>query len=169
MNMNIVYREALAEDAEALLTHLHTVGGETDNLSFGKDDFDISIEKEARFIDRFKKSEKDLMLVALDGDKVVGNGIIEREKIKRFGHRAELSITVLKEYWGNGIGTQLMKMMVDFCKRSGVHSVSLYARADNFSAISLYKKFGFETVGIYKDYFLIKNKLYDAIFMRLGI
>ena len=167
--MQIIYREASMSDAENLLEHIHSVSSETDNLSFGKDDFNISPEKEARFIERFAKSENDLMLVALDGDKVVGNGIIEREKIKRFGHRAELSITVLKEYWGNGIGTQLMKMMVDFCKRSGLHSVSLYARADNLSAISLYKKFGFETVGIYKDYFLIKNKLYDAIFMRLGI
>jgi ribosomal protein S18 acetylase RimI-like enzyme len=109
------------------------------------------------------------MLVALDGDKIVGNGIIEREKIKRFSHRAELSITVLRDYWGRGIGSHLMEMMIDFCKNSGVHSISLYARADNTAAVSLYRKFGFETVGIYKDYFKINEEYFDAIFMRLGL
>ena len=167
--MQIIYREASMSDAENLLEHIHSVSSQTDNLSFGKDDFNISPEKEARFIDRFAKSERDIMLVALDGDRVVGNGIIEREKIKRFSHRAELSITVLREYWGRGIGTRLMEMMIDFCKSSGVHSISLYVRADNIGAISLYKKFGFETVGTYKDYFLIKNEMFDAVFMRLGI
>ena len=164
--MKIEYREAVAGDSEALLLHIHKVSSETDNLSFGKDDFNISPEKEGRFIDRFAKSEKDLMLVALDGEKIVGNGIIEREKVKRYSHRAELSITVLKEYWGQGIGSRLMEMMIEFSKNSGIHSISLVARADNERAISLYKKFGFDSVGIYKDYFKINEEYFDAIFMR---
>ena len=167
--MNIIFREAVPTDSHKLLEHIHTVSMETDYLSFGPDDFNISPKKEARFIERFSKSEKDLMLVALVGDKIVGNGIIERERIKRFSHRAELSITVLRDYWGQGIGSRLMEKMIDFCKNSGVHSISLYARSDNAAAISLYQKFGFETAGIYKDYFLIKNVTFDAVFMRLGL
>ena len=57
---DIIYREATREDTEQLLLHLNTVGGETDNLSFGKDTFLISKEKEAKFIDRFSKSETDV-------------------------------------------------------------------------------------------------------------
>ena len=167
--MEIIYKEATALDAEKLLVHLHTVGAETDNLSFGKDDFNISPEKEARFIDRFRRSENDLMLVVEFDGIIVGNAIVEREKIKRFSHRAEISLTVLRDYWGRGIGSHLMEMMIDFCKNSGVHSISLYARADNTAAVSLYRKFGFETVGIYKDYFKISEEYFDAIFMRLGL
>ena len=164
--MELVFREATVADARGLLDHIHTVSKETDHLSFGAEDFNISAEREARFIDRFSKSEKDLMLVALDGELVVGNGIIEREKIKRFNHIAELSITVLRDYWGQGIGSRLMELMLDFCKKSGVGSVRLYARADNVAAVSLYKKFGFETVGIYKEYFHIGEKYFDGIFMQ---
>ncbi len=167
--MNIVFRQAEPRDAEMLLEHIHTVAAETDNLSFSSDDFRISTEKEARFIDRFKRNEKDMMLIATDGNKIVANGIIEREKIKRYSHRAELSITVLKDYWGQGIGSRLMEMMIDFCKKSGVHSLSLVARADNFRAILLYRKFNFTTVGIYKDYFFINGEYFDAEFMRLSI
>ena len=164
--MNYIVRETEARDASALLDHIHKVASETDNLSFGKDDFNISSEKEARFIDRFKNSSRDLMLVALDGETVVGNGIIEREKIKRFSHRAELSITVLKDYWGQGIGSLLMKKMLDFCKESGVSVVTLYVRGDNDRAIALYRKFGFTDVGTFRNYFSIDGKLHDALFMQ---
>ncbi len=167
--MNIIYREALASDAELLLEHIHTVSAETDNLSFSKDDFNISPEKEARFIERFKKSEKDLMIIAIDGNKVVANGIIEREKIKRYSHRAELSITVLKDYWGQGIGSRLMELMIDFCKNTEVHSLSLVLREDNLRASALYRKFAFESVGVYKDYFQINGEYFNAEFMRLEI
>ena len=98
--------------------------------------------------------------------KEICDGIIEREKVKRYSHRAELSITVLKEYWGQGIGSRLMETMIEFSKNSGIHSISLVARADNERAISLYKKFGFDSVGIYKDYFKINEEYFDAIFMR---
>lgn len=164
--MNIIYREALQSDAEALLEHLHAVGGETDNLSFGRDDFNISPEKESRFIERFKRSENDLMLVAECDGIIVGNAIVEREKIKRFSHRAELSITVLRDFWGRGIGSKLMSMMLDFCKESGASVITLYVRADNERAISLYKKFGFSEVGVFKNYFNIDEQLFDGLFMQ---
>ena len=165
--MEIIYREAREDDAAALLDHVHKVATETDNLSFGKDSFNISVEKEARFISRFAKNPYDLMLVALDGDTVVANGIIERERVLRYNHRATLSITVLCDYWGQGIGTRLMELMMDFCKSSGLKTLSLEARADNTRAISFYKKFSFEEIGIYRSFFKIDGNYYDGILMQL--
>ena len=69
--MAIIYREASKEDAKGLLLHICAVGGETDFLSFGKGAFNISEEREAKFIERFRTAKNDIMLVALDGDKVV--------------------------------------------------------------------------------------------------
>ena len=165
--MNIIYREAAATDASALLLHQATVGGETDNLSFDQFTFNISPEKEARFIDRFSKSDRDVMLVALDGEKIVGNGIIECERAKRYSHRATLSITVLREYWGQGIGAHLMEMMIKHSREKGIDVVSLEVRADNLRAIALYEKFGFETIGVYKKFFKISDVFYDAYLMQL--
>ena len=45
--MEIIYREALESDAAELLSHIKCVGGETDNLSYGADSFNISAEREA--------------------------------------------------------------------------------------------------------------------------
>ena len=165
--MEIIYREATAADASALLLHQATVGDETDNLSFDGKTFNISPEKEARFIERFSKSEKDIMLVALYDGKIIGNGIIECERARRYSHRATLSITVLRDYWGRGVGSRLMEMMMDFSKRSGISVVSLEVRADNERAISLYKKYGFETIGLYKKFFNINGEYHDAYLMQL--
>ena len=165
--MNLHYREAKNSDASALLLHQASVGGETDNLSFDETTFNISPEKEARFIERFFKAERDVMLVAVDGDKIVGNGIIECERAKRYSHRATLSVTVLREYWGQGIGSRLMEMMIGFSRDHDISVISLEVRADNLRAVSLYKKFGFETIGVYKRFFKIKGEYHDAYLMQL--
>lgn len=163
--MNIEFREAKASDAEKMIELLKTVGGETDNLSFSSDTFNISPDREARFIEKFAKSKNDIMLVALDGEKIVGNAVVERNKILRFSHRAEISITVLKDFWGQGIGSRLMQMMIDFAKSVGIEILYLEARADNTRAINLYKKYGFSELGIYERFFKIDGVYHDAILM----
>ena len=107
------------------------------------------------------------MLVALVGDTVVGNAIVERSRVARYSHRDEISITVLREYWGRGIGSRLMQMMIDFAKEVGIEILYLEARSDNLRALSLYEKFGFESIGIYKNFFKIEGKYYDATLMTL--
>jgi RimJ/RimL family protein N-acetyltransferase len=162
---NILYKEADKTDASALLEHIKRVGAETDNLSFSSDTFAISLEREEKFIDRFHNSKNDIMLVALDGDRIVGNSVIERDKILRFSHRAELSITVLKDYWGKGIGTELMHRALDFAKSAGIELVYLETRSDNVRAIALYEKFGFVKIGEFNKYFKIGEKYYSADIM----
>ena len=163
--MSIEYREALASDAASLIDYLARVGGETDYLSFDKDSFNISEEREARFIEKFRNNKNNLMLVALEGDRVVANASIERNRIKRYSHRAELSITVLREYWGRGIGKSLVEMLLKFAKDSGVDLVYLDVRADNARAISLYKRFGFKSIGVFPKYFKINGEFFDAEIM----
>ena len=163
----IEYREAEVADSAALLTHLTSVGGETDNLTFGSEGFGISVEREARFISRFKKNADEIMYIATDADLVVANGVIERERIPRLSHRARLTLTVLRDYWGRGIGSKLMDMMIDFCRKTAVKVLSLECRADNERAIGLYRKFGFTTVGKMKNYFKIRGEYHDALLMEL--
>ena len=47
---NIIIKEALPEDAEARIAYARQVGSETDNLSFGKEGFPISVEDEQEAI-----------------------------------------------------------------------------------------------------------------------
>ena len=167
--MDVIYRKANGDDARALLLHLSRVGSETDNLSYDGNTFAISEERERRFIERFEKSKTDVMLVATVNDAVIGNAIVERNRIKRYSHRAEITITIIKEYWGQGVATRLMQMMIDFAKETGVEILYLEVRSDNERAILLYEKFGFSRIGVYDSFFKIDGKYYNADLMTLNL
>ena len=48
----LLLREAQGTDAGAVLAYLNRVGGESDNLLFGKDGFPLPVEREAAFLER---------------------------------------------------------------------------------------------------------------------
>ena len=165
--MEIIYREACVTDAAELLLHIKRVGGETDNLSFGADSFNITPEREAKFIKRFHEDKRDIMLVATSGGTIVGNAVLEHERIPRYAHRATLSVTVISEFWGRGIGTRLINMLTEHARTVGTSTISLEVRCDNERAISLYKKCGYTVIGTYKRYFKIRGEYHDAVLMQL--
>ena len=167
--MDIIYREVEVTDAEAMIEFLNKVGGESDNLSFSKDSLKLTRESEEKFISHFKSNKKNIMLVCELGGKIVANASLERNRIQRYSHRAELSIVVAREVWGRGIGSKLMELLLNFAKESEIEIVYLEVRSDNERAISLYRKFGFSTIGIYKKFFKINEKYYDALLMNCEI
>lgn len=168
--MKVIYREAEEIDAAALIEYTALVGGETDNLSFGSDAFRISEEREAKFIRRFKNNSHDIMIVAvLENGEIVGNASLERNRIARYSHRAELSITVARCHWNKGIGSALMEKLIEFARSTRVEMIDLEVRSDNERAIRLYKRFGFEKIGTHKGFFKINNVYYDADYMYLNL
>lgn len=74
---------------------------------------------------------------------------------RRMSHRAELGISVLKSEWNNGIGTELMKHIIDYAKENGIEIINLEVRSDNSAAIHLYEKFGFKKTGTIPAFFKI--------------
>lgn len=53
------------------------------------------------------------------------------------------------EYRGRGIGTALLKMLIDEMKEKGIKGVSLSVDPGNLAAVKLYQRFGFEKVGMF--------------------
>ena len=68
----------------------------------------------------------------------------EKYKVK---HRADFGISVLKEYWGLGIGRSLTKACIECAKTAGYKQLELSVVADNERAVSMYKKEGFVEYG----------------------
>ena len=72
---------------------------------------------------------------------------------------------LLPEYRGKGIGSQLLKAVLDHSKRFGLEKVELQVYTTNSSAIALYKKFGFEQEGIIKKYRKLDGEYFDCLAM----
>ena len=167
--MNISYRTAVPSDAAQLLEYLKQVGGETDNLTFGADGIPYTVEQEAALLERIASSPRNRFFLALDGEKIVGNAVVDGFGNPRFRHRVTLAITVLRDYWGQGIGTGLMERMLSFAREIGAEMASLEVRSDNERAKALYRKFGFQSFGTFPRYFKINGQYFDVDCMTLEL
>lgn len=62
-----------------------------------------------------------------------------------------LSVAVLPEYQGKGIGKELTKLGIESLQTLGAKKIRLEVRENNAAAIAVYEKLGFETIGKYTD------------------
>lgn len=68
--------------------------------------------------------------------------------------RAELiNINVLEKFQNQNIATKLINRMIDDCQNKNIKSITLEVKITNEKAIHLYKKFGFQEIGIRKGYY----------------
>ena len=79
-------------------------------------------------------------VVATAGVDAVGT----RDKLR---HRAEFGISVLRAYWGLGLGRALTEACIQCAKEAGYEQLELTVVAENERAIALYRKAGFVEFG----------------------
>lgn len=166
----LVLRKPIVEDAKMIIEYLNTVGGESDNLLFGKDEFHLTTQMEMEHIKGINDSENTLMILGVINNNIVSIAQISSPNRKRIAHNSEVAISVKKDYWGNGIGSSVMEELIKSVKDGCiVKNISLGVKANNKNAIAMYEKFGFEKVGKHKDYFNINGDYDDEILMDLYI
>ncbi len=165
---NISIVKASEEDAEAIIKYLNVVGGESNNLLFGENEFYMTVEEEQNLIRNLKSSLSSIMLLGKDNGNIVSIGSLSGFRSKRSSHRGEIALSVKKDYWNKGIGSAMMKELIQFGKEVVKLSViQLTVKVDNESAIHVYKKFGFKQIGYYEKFFYIDGKYFDACLMNL--
>lgn len=167
--MSIVIEKASCEDAQAIIDYLKQAGGETDNLTFGADEFNFTVEEEEKHIKQLENSCDEVMFVAKDNGKIVGDASLSRLP-RRMKHRGDFGIAVLKEYWNKGIGSRLLNEIINFAKENSFEVIDLQVRSDNKGAIHLYEKFGFKKIGTHESFFKIGNEeiAFDYMCLKIG-
>lgn len=91
---------------------------------------------------------KDITCFVADlGGKIVGYVWWEPD----FAPIPTLAICVQDDYQGNGIGTRLLKNLIEEAKQRGKRGLRLTVSQDNEIALSLYRKAGFKIIGEYRD------------------
>lgn len=141
-------RNGTPDDAEQLLRVFNETHAETDYLFTYPDENTFTVEQEAEFLEANEKSEREIEILAFIDGKLVGSSGVEsigsKDKVK---HRAEFGISVLKEYWGLGIGRALTNAAIECAKAAGYEQFELTAVAENEAALNLYKSVGFVEFG----------------------
>jgi L-phenylalanine/L-methionine N-acetyltransferase len=105
------------------------------------------------------------MVAVVDG-RVVGMLGLHLEQGARRRHAASFGMAVHDDFQGQGIGSALMRAMVDLADNwLGLQRVELAVYTDNQAAIHLYQKFGFEIEGTARGYALRAGHYVDALLM----
>ena len=104
----------------------------------------------------------------MDGDEIAEIGTIHSGNKIKARHQGELGIVVAKKYQAKGIGSEIIRQLIDFCKGNGITTrIQLDTRCDNEVAVKLYEKFGFEIEGRLKNTTLINGEYFDLYVMGL--
>lgn len=166
----ITILRANKSDGEEILNYINSVSCESDFLTFGEGEFNITVEDEELFIENTLKQDNALFIIAKHKNKIIGNLNFAGGVRSRTKHIGEFGVTVLKEYWNMGIGYELIKYLISWAKESRViRKINLRVRSDNSIAINLYKKLDFIEEGIIRRDFLIDGVFYDSLLMGLII
>ena len=166
----MIVREGNGEDANRVIQYIKRVASESDNLTFGEGEFNITIEEEARFIEASKKSKNGLFLIAECQGEIIGCLTFSGGNRSRIEHYGEFGVTVLRKYWGLGVGKTLINYLIEWAKASGIiKKINLKVKSDNTKAIALYRKLGFVKEGTISRFFYYGGKFYDVYVMGLEI
>ena len=146
--VELLVRNAVASDARALRETKQRTHVETDYLLSYPDEQSVDDEQEARSLVETERSGNEVELVAVVDGRIVGSaGVSAVRSRRKVAHRARFGISVLKDYWGMGIGRVLMETCIGCALRAGYAQLELEVVADNERALSLYRRAGFEEYG----------------------
>ncbi|MEM1099433.1 MAG: GNAT family protein [Planctomycetota bacterium] len=137
------------DDAEKLIAYLDTIRRESQGIMFSPEDDLPSVEWERDWIEQRNANPQNLMLGAWSGDRLIGLGNVSGGgKFARAQHRAELGISLSREWWGRGLGTRLLETLIEFAVADeSIHVLRLCVYSFNQRAIKLYERCGFEREG----------------------
>lgn len=80
-------------------------------------------------------------------DRFIGNGRVLKGKY-RHSHVGHMGISLVPEYREEGIGTELMKALIEEARTSGLRIIELSCFENNPRALHVYEKLGFQKIGI---------------------
>lgn len=166
-----VLRNGTASDGESALRFFILSHTQTDYLLSYPDEITFSSEEEAQYLQKKTESKKEIEILAVADEKIVGTAGIEAlGDHEKMSHRCGFGISVDEEYRGLGIGTALLNACICCAKEAAYEQMELEVVSENKRAVEMYRKAGFVEYGRNPRGF--KSRLtgfQELIYMRLEL
>ena len=115
------------------------------------------------YICKFGEEKYDKALVAEVEDQIVG--AVWVRIMNDYGHvddeTPSFAISLYKEYRGMGIGTELMRQMLELLRKNGYKKASLSVQRANY-AVRMYRKVGFAVFREDEEEYIMVNDLQEV-------
>ncbi|MGB3713206.1 MAG: GNAT family protein [Candidatus Promineifilaceae bacterium] len=163
-------REAKVQDAEAILEYVERISGESEYLTFGPGEFELSVIEEENYLRNCHQSDNQVYIIGLVGDVIVGSLNFAAGRRSRVRHSGEFGMSVRKEYWGLGIGSWMLDALIQWAVDGRVvKKINLRVRTDNHQAIHLYERKGFLKEGTIRKEIFLDGRYLDHYWMGLEV
>jgi len=157
----IALRSMRAEDEDKLFEMFSSLS--EDAVRWGLPPYTREVIK--RWISNLPHS---IAIVALHGDRIVGQASIYKIPPPRRKGVGNLGIYIHQDFQKVGLGTVMVSELLEIARKEKLHKIELGVIAENIRAFRLYEKFGFKVEGVLRDAYLGDDERYhDEIMMGL--
>ncbi|WP_164462242.1 GNAT family protein [Bacillus sp. FJAT-42376] len=166
--MRTTIRFATMADAYKMTRYIKRILGETPYMISEASEYHPSIEDEEYWLNQTYQ-DGGMILLAFSGRSLIGMLSVNRHKRNRRNHVCSFGISVSKSFQGRGLGKELMRRMIEWCRSEpGLEKITLEVFSNNHHAIQLYEKLGFHEEGRLRNEIRYPNGQYaDMITMAL--
>ncbi len=160
----IAIRAAEPADASELVALAASIGREAGDWLLATETWrPVAVER--RYLKAVRRHADAAVLVAVDGERIVGRLSLARDPHPASAHVADLGLMVAEGHRRRGIGRALLDAAVHWARVAAVRKLELHVFPWNEPAIRLYESFGFEREGLRRAHYLRDGAAVDAILM----
>ncbi len=164
-----IFRIPQLQDAQALRDCLNEISAEKTFIR--RQGVQISLDEEKKYLtDLLSDVNHRVMILVISDGVIVGNAQITMQQHSD-KHLGEVGIMLRKSHRDQGLGTFLMKLLIDeaVSRFADLEILLLTVFAINDAAIHLYKKLGFQEFGRLPRGIMYKGGYVDRIDMYLDV
>ena len=169
--MAITIRSLESEDASLAVAYMRTMYASSPFLARETDEWNITIEEEAAWLQKAEADDKRLLLGAFCDGQLVGLcDFSPVSTMKRMVHRSQCGLSVAPDFQHKGIGQLLIYTLLERAKQAGYEQMELEVVSSNSKAVNLYNKFKFTKCGTIERGMKYKDGTYadlDIMMCRL--
>jgi ribosomal protein S18 acetylase RimI-like enzyme len=118
---------------------------------------------------RHNEIESRMFFVATVDDEVVGWVHLRAPELEKLAHTAELTVGVLEEYRGHGIGGHLLERGLEWAAANGYEKVYQSVPSSNAEAIAFLEAHDWETEAVRENHYRIDGEYVDEVMMAVAL
>ena len=115
---------------------------------------------------RHNEIESRIFFVACIEGEVVGWVHLKHRELEKLQHTTQLTLGVLEEYRGHGIGSHLLERGLTWAKKQGFEKIENALPSSNEKAIEFLKSRDFEVDAVREDHYKLNGTYVDEVMMK---
>ncbi|WP_246998118.1 GNAT family N-acetyltransferase [Halosolutus gelatinilyticus] len=118
---------------------------------------------------RHNEFESRMFFVATVDGEVVGWAHLHVPNLEKLTHTAELTVGILEEYRGMGIGSQLLDRALEWARASDHEKVYQSVPSTNEAAIEFFEDRDWEIEAVREDHYKLEDEYIDEVMMAIEL